>query len=460
MRSILSLFFFTVSIFGFNYHLKPYPVADNIYCFFGLGTEANEINGGNIVNSCYVEINDGYVVIDSGPSYSYAQQAYQEMQRKKRLPVKYVINTSTNDVHILGNGFYKEQGAILLAPKGYDTNRSITLDQKIGADAFINTRIVPSDRSIVKDTTIKCCNMKITIDKIIEEDDHYLTVFIPSRNVLFAGDMIYNNRIPALEKGRSLIKWLNALKDIEQQSWERVISSHGVKSRYSALRNTQSYLTILKERVEECILNGLDKESTLRQVQLLPFIEESLYDRWHKKNVATAYDELKPMLHPSTEKAPQTPSSLVPEIPTVQATSPLELSPTKAPPALSPSYEPNIRYYDFLTAQQKALQEQRILLLKIRSDNCPFCDELDHILKNNTQIKRMINQNYVMVQMNNSRDELPLGIQVGVTPSLAFIRPDTQEVEMVIMGIESLQELISILNEGIEDGKKGGYLKE
>ena len=448
MRYILSLFFLTVSIFGFNYHLKPYPIADNVYCFFGLGTEANEINGGNIVNSCYVEIKDGYVVIDSGPTYSYAQQAYNLMQVQKRLPVKYVINTSSDDTHILGNGFYKEQGATILAPKGYDAERKPLLSEKITADAFINTRIIPPDRRITKDTTIRCCSMRITIDRIIKSDDNYLTVFIPSRNVLFAGDMIYNNRIPALKKGRSLIKWLKALKKIEKQSWERVISAHGIKSRYSALRNTQSYLTLLKERVEEAIQNGMDKQSAVREIQLLSFIDDSLYNKWHKKNVAVAYDELSKIVPQKVVTPTPKPKKKV-KAKTI----------TKPKPKAQKKYEPNIRYYGFSQAIKKAKQEKKIVLLKVRSDNCPFCDELDQTLKHNNQVKRLINKHYVMVQMNNSRDHLPLGIHVGVTPSLAFIRPDQQKVEMIIPGIEALGELINVLKEGIKDGKAQGYLK-
>ena len=99
-----------------------------------------------------------------------------------------------------------------------------------------------------------------------------------------------------------------------------------------------------------------------------------------------------------------------------------------------------------------------MVLLKIRSDNCPFCDELDNVLRENSEVKRLINQNFVMVAMNNSREELPLNINIGLTPSLAFIRADTQEVKMIIPGIEALGELVDIVKEGIADGRRDGYL--
>jgi len=131
MRYILSLYLFTISLFGFNYHLKPYSISEGVECFFGLASTVNKINGGNIINTCFVETDDGFVVIDSGPTYSYAQQAYTIMQKMSKMPVKYVINTSTDEVHILGNGFYKERGAILIGPKDYNKRKKISLKKKI-----------------------------------------------------------------------------------------------------------------------------------------------------------------------------------------------------------------------------------------------------------------------------------------------------------------------------------------
>ena len=85
---------------------------------------------------------------------------------------------------------------------------------------------------------------------------------------------------------------------------------------------------------------------------------------------------------------------------------------------------------------------------------------MDNLLRENDKVKRLINQNFVMVTMNNSKDEIPLNIKVSITPSLVFIRADTKEVKMIIPGVESLEELVNTLKEGIADGHKDGYLKK
>ena len=398
MKYIISLLFFTISLFGFDYHLKSYNVANGVECFFGLSSTANKINGGNIVNSCYIKTSEGYVVIDSGPTYSYAQQANQVMREKEPLPVKYVINTTAEEVHILGSSFYQEQGAILLGPKEhkkYEHKNIFKLEKSVTEDTFQNTHIVPLDRYIESDESIYVGELKINIIKIIENSNRYLIVHIPQRGIVFVGDIVFNNRLPSLKDGRSIDHWLEALKRIEKMSWERLISSHGINTRSSAIKNTKSYLTSLK--------NNSKKEKVVQK----KVVEEKIIKKQIiKKRVVV----------------------------------------------------PNIRYYDFNKAIKKATANRKLVLIKIRSDNCPFCDELDAIFLKNNEVKRLINQNFVMVKMNNSRAQLPLGIEVGVTPSLAFIRADTQEVKMIIPGIESLSELINTLKEGIADGHRGGYL--
>ncbi|NEW61733.1 hypothetical protein GSY74_10585 [Sulfurovum sp. bin170] len=461
MRYLITLSFLTISLFGFDYHLKPYTMTKNVVCFFGLGTEAHENNGGNIANSCYIELKDGYVVVDSGPTYSYAQQAYTIMQNRKNLPVKYIINTSIDESQILGNGFYKEQGAILLGPKGYDENIELTLDKKITPDAFVNTRVVPLDREITKDTKIKCCTMRIDIDKIIEDDDNYLTVYIPDRKLILAGDMIFNNRLPSLNNGRSLLKWIEALKKIENSSWDTIISAHGVKTKRSSLKNTKSYLTMLRDEVRESIKNGSSREDAIENIKMLSFQEDKLYDIWHKKNISLAYDELKneEKSNPTIALVPPMESKKVDKPKVVQEKEKPKKPEIEKPKEVKKKREPSIQYDNFDTAMRLAKKYKKIVLLKIRSDNCPYCDELDIVMKRSSKIKRMVNANYRMTYLNNSRDKLPLGIEVGLTPALVFIRPDTKEIVMTIKGIRAIGELIDVLKEGIKDGRANGYLK-
>ena len=454
MKYIISLIFFTISLFGFNYHLKSYSVADGVECFFGLSSIANEINGGNIINSCYIKTDEGYVVIDSGPTYSYAQQANQIMREKEPLPVKYVINTTAEEVHILGSSFYKEQGAILLAPKDYkkyEHKNKLKLEKILTADTFQNTTIVPLDRYIQSDESLYVGGLKIDIIKIIKKSNHYLIVHIPQKDTVFVGDMVFNNRIPSLKSGRSIDLWLKALNQIEKISWQRLISAHGVKTKYTAIKNTKSYLTVLRDTVSKKIKKGESKSSIIKTTKMFSFMEDQLYNECHKNNISSVYKELKAKVPKKIARKESDKK--------VKKSESAKKQVAKKQVIKKTAVEPNIRYYSFSKAVKKAVANRKLLLIKIYSDNCPFCKELDAIFLKNNRVKRLINKNFVMVKINNSREKIPLGVEVGVTPSLVFVRADTQEVKMVIPGIEALGELIDTLKEGIEDGHRGGYLK-
>ncbi len=453
MRYILSLYFFTISLFGFDYHLKPYNITEGVECFFGLASTVNEINGGNIINTCYVETDDGFVVIDSGPTYSYAQQAYTIMQNMSKMPVKYVINTSSDEVHILGNGFYKELGATLIGPKDYNKHKKITIDRKITPDAFANTRWIPLDKMVTKDYTVTLGNLDIKIEKIIKDSDRFLTVYIPQKRIFFAGDMIYNNRILTLKNHRSVLKWIKAIRKIESTPWKRLISSYGVKTKYSSLKNTKSYLTLLRDELTQNIKEGMNKKQCIRNIKMTAFKDDRLYNLLHSRNVANAYDEFKPIVKKSkrAKKRKVTKNNFKKESRNKKEIKKITKKKVKK---VSPIY-----YHSFSAAMRMARQSKKIVLIKIRSDNCPYCNELDRILKRNNRVKQLINRNYKMVELNISRDNIPLNIRVGATPTLAFVRPDTKKVVMITSGIESIGELITILKEGIADGKSHGYLK-
>ena len=107
---ILALFFSLIfSLEAFDYHLVPQKLSKDTYCFFGKLENISKENAGYIVNTCYVRTKEGFVVIDSGPTYAYAQQAYAAMQKIAKIPVKYVITTHDHDDHWLGNRFYKKK---------------------------------------------------------------------------------------------------------------------------------------------------------------------------------------------------------------------------------------------------------------------------------------------------------------------------------------------------------------
>jgi glyoxylase-like metal-dependent hydrolase (beta-lactamase superfamily II) len=239
----------TIYSYGFDYNLRAYTITEGVSCFFGINEEANIKNGGRITNTCYIETETGYVVIDSGPTNSYAQQAYTLMQKKRRLPIKYVINTSAHETKILGNKFYKERGATLIGPEVYrkllKEKKVLNLSTQISKDAFVNTQLVPLDIYQNSNCKISIGDITLEIKKFESENTKQLVIFIPEKEIIFVGDYIYNREKYKVKNQNALLKFKSTICKIENLSWQYIISSKGTKIGRETITDTHSYINAI-----------------------------------------------------------------------------------------------------------------------------------------------------------------------------------------------------------------------
>lgn len=90
-------------------------VTDGVYVHVGdLGGRTLRNEGLN-ANLGLVLTNDGAVLIDPGATWSSARDIYQAFSRVSPQPVRWVINTGGQDHRWLGNGYFKAQGAEIVA---------------------------------------------------------------------------------------------------------------------------------------------------------------------------------------------------------------------------------------------------------------------------------------------------------------------------------------------------------
>ena len=444
MKSFIFFIIFSPYLFSFDYHLKPYKLGDGTHCFFGIPSSISYQNGGNMINSCYVETDEGYVVIDSGPTYQYAKSTYALMQTFKKMPVKYVINTSSNEVNILGNAFFKEKGATLIAPQSYKKvftkKKSLALRSKLSEDAFSKTALISADLYLKNKYTISLGKIKLYI-KAIKNDSEHLVVYLPKRKILFSGDMIFNNRLPIFENNRSIIVWKEALKKLKKLQWKDTVSSHGLMTKRNAFAYTEKYLNILEERLKRALDKKKSKNEAIKNIKLSMFKNDKLYKKWHHKNVALVYDEL------SKNK----------DVLIKKRTKSLAYRAIKKGKIKTASKVKKIHYVNFSQALKEAKRKNKIILMKIRSTHCKYCDQLDKVLAKSKKVRRLIDKYFEIVKINVDKEKIPLSVMVRSTPTLLFLKPN-KKLLMQLTGIRALGEVLEVLNEAVVDGHNGGYL--
>ena len=284
------------SLLSFDYKLQPKEVSSDVHCFFGLPEVMDKHNNGNMVNSCFVTFATSYLVIDSGPTYQYATQAYAAMKKIKNLPLSYVIDTHIHDDHWLGNGFYKEQHATIIGPQAFSElskTETTRMQRRISAEAFQGTQQVFPDILIAGKKVLTIDGKKVIIQSVNHKahtaDD--LFVYIPSKKIVFAGDLVFNERLPSLRDG-NINGWLSALEKLKKMDVQYIVGGHGDVVDKKAVAFTYNYFYELREQVKKLLDDGEELGDVVNELVMPKYKDTPFYDSIHRQNVEHVYRTL------------------------------------------------------------------------------------------------------------------------------------------------------------------------
>ncbi|MBN2870230.1 MAG: MBL fold metallo-hydrolase [Campylobacterales bacterium] len=295
MKTLLvSLLMSVTSLSAYDYALKPVKVTSDVHCFFGKPEIMDKTNNGNIVNSCYIDAGEGYVVVDTGPSYAYAESAYNAMKKIKSLPVKLVINTHIHDDHWLGNNYFTEQGIRVLGTDDFKANADISeptrMQTYISPEAYAKTKPTMPTEMISTDTTLNIGNQTLEL-KIAKHKAHTakdMVVFLPKSKVLIAADLVFNDRLPSVRSG-DINGWLSALEDFETLGALHIVGGHGERTDIDSPKMTREYFTRMRDEIRAAIAEGLSIDETIQKVSMEEYKKYHLYEGTHRGNVEASY---------------------------------------------------------------------------------------------------------------------------------------------------------------------------
>lgn len=280
-------------LLAFEYNLEPKRVSENTHCFFGLSEVMDEHNNGNMSNSCFVNMGTSYLVIDSGPTYQYAQQAYNEMKKIKNLPISYVVNTHIHDDHWLGNSYYSELGVKIVGSKAFKDEEKVEMtrmQKRISPEAFLKTtQEFPSifvDKMMPLSIDAKDVNLINVNKKAHTQSD--LLVYIAKYKIIFVGDLVFNDRLPSIRDG-DLKGWLQTLDMIRNIDVNYIVGGHGKVVDKSSINMTYNYIKTMRDRVKSLLEDGEDIADVVDMVVMKEYVNVNFYDSMHRQNVEIAY---------------------------------------------------------------------------------------------------------------------------------------------------------------------------
>lgn len=181
------------------YQLTPVKVAEGVYCFIGDFHGPTEENQGFVSNVCLAQAGKQILLMDSGPTYGFAQAVDAQARRLFGKPVSVVVVTSYHDDRILGASYFEDKGIPIHAGKGTKQaiqehqNRFMRIVNVIGKDAYGPTKIPKKLIEMTNDMVDLGDGIELRKLSRASQSPTDIVIHLKDRKLLFTGNILFDN---------------------------------------------------------------------------------------------------------------------------------------------------------------------------------------------------------------------------------------------------------------------------
>jgi len=303
MRILLAPLFFVLALATPAAHAfepRAEKVVDNVYAIVGpLGQRSAENDGLN-ANFGFVVTPAGVILIDSGASLLGAKKIEGAIARVTRQPVRWVVNTGSQDHRWLGNDYFAGKGAEVIAmSRTAATQAEYAAQHMAGMQRFLGKRMqgtkpLPAPKTLAGDSaTLERGGETLELTYTNAHFPGDAWVWLPRQRVVFSGDLVYVDRLlgvlpwSSVKNGQQAFHALAALKPA------RIVPGHGrVCDLAQAQRETGDYYDFLADKVGAAAREMEPLAATLDRYADLPaFRHLENYEGLHRANMNRAFVE-------------------------------------------------------------------------------------------------------------------------------------------------------------------------
>jgi glyoxylase-like metal-dependent hydrolase (beta-lactamase superfamily II) len=236
-----------------NFVPKAELVTKNVYAIVGPLGQRSAANAGLNANYGFVVTEQGVILIDSGASAHSAAMLEKAIAQVTPQPVRWVLNTGSQDHRWLGNDYFARKGAQVHALAAtVKTQKAVAEQQVTGMVRFLGDQMKgtsPRHADVVypgSEVSLQLGGIPI---QWMETSAHYpgdTMIHLPEAAVTFTGDLVYVDRLLGVLPQSNVRKAHQAFERFRALSPAHIVPGHGrVTIMAQAQKETGDYYEFL-----------------------------------------------------------------------------------------------------------------------------------------------------------------------------------------------------------------------
>ena len=280
------------------YTPKAQQVTGNVYAIVGPLGQRSVANAGLNANYGFVVTAQGVVLIDSGASAHGAAMIEKAVKTVTSQPIRWVLNTGSQDHRWLGNDYFARRGAQVHAQAAtVQTQKASAESQLAGLQRFVGDQLKdtqPGYAAVVHAGPEAAVTLGGVQFQWVQTSAHYpgdTLIHLPQASVTFTGDLVYVDRLLGVLPQSNVRKALQAFERLRTLSPQHVVPGHGrVTDMEQAQKETGDYYRFLIGHIGAAARNMDPLSETLDKFSAPPqFKHLQNFDELHRANMSRVF---------------------------------------------------------------------------------------------------------------------------------------------------------------------------
>ena len=281
--------------------LRFLPVAPQIYAAVGDTNARTPPNAGLNANYGLIVTAQGAILLDSGASVHSAKLIEQAVKAVTSQPVKWVINTGSQDHRWLGNAYFAAQGAQIWAHEAAVADMSARGAEQLASlkqalqEQMAGTTAMPAP-NLIRGQHQKLQWGGMDLEFVYRGGGHTpgdMLVWLPRERVVFAGDVVYVDRMLGMLPVSRSKTWLESFEALDTLAPAIVVPGHGnVTQLATARQQTRDLLGALRAHMKKEVDGAGDLNAAVRSFDGSPWKSLQHAQTWLGPNAHAVYLEV------------------------------------------------------------------------------------------------------------------------------------------------------------------------